>query len=513
MSSSQSKKYKKIFRTILITGIAFGVNYGINLVLTPFITNTVGTEAYGYVTMAKNFAQYASIITIALNSYATRYISIEYHRGNFTEANKYFSSVLLGDCCIGLGILLVAFVVILNLDRILIISPEIVRDVKQLFVLVFLNFTINTICTVFGAAALIKNKLDLTGAIKAGSYVVEAITLICCYKFFRPHVFYVGISLVFASLVIGLSNIYITRKETKELRFSKRNYSWEAIKKLVINGIWNSINSIGNLLNSGLDLLICNLMLTGLEMGQLAIAKTMETMFAGLLQLVATAFQPVLLKDYADKSINRLKSDLFLSMKVGGFLSDIAFALVFSFGMEYFALWIPGEDIRKIYELTVITVFANIAAGPMVPMYYIYTLTIKQKIPCYVTIIGGILNVISMYLLIRFFDMGVYAVAWTTAVIMSIINFVTNPLYMAHVLKLPRFTFFPSIIRNVISCIVMTLVCKMIASLYTPKGWAELIIVLLGATVIGLCCHIIVVLTKQDYIKIKKIILKHQHEK
>ena len=47
----------------------------------------------------------------------------------------------------------------------------------------------------------------------------------------------------------------------------------EAVKKLVLSGIWNSINSVGNLLNSGLDLWISNLMLSALEMGNLSIVK------------------------------------------------------------------------------------------------------------------------------------------------------------------------------------------------------------------------------------------------
>ena len=35
---------------------------------------------------------------------------------------------------------------------------------------------------------------------------------------------------------------------------------------------------------------------------------------------------------------------------------------------------------------------------------------------------------------------------------MAVINFVTNPLYMAHVLGLPWHTFYPGILRNLLSC-------------------------------------------------------------
>lgn len=50
-------------------------------------------------------------------------------------------------------------------------------------------------------------------------------------------------------------------------------FSFSAVKDLFVSGIWNSINSIGNLLNSGLDLWISNLMLSPTSMGELSIVK------------------------------------------------------------------------------------------------------------------------------------------------------------------------------------------------------------------------------------------------
>lgn len=52
------------------------------------------------------------------------------------------------------------------------------------------------------------------------------------------------------------------------------------------------------------------------------------------------------------------------------------------------------------------------------PIYYVNTLTVKNKIPCFITIIGGLLNVVGMFILIKYTNLGVYAVPITTAVIM-----------------------------------------------------------------------------------------------
>ena len=80
-------------KTLLLSGVAYVVNYGILLVLTPFITRNIGAEAYGFVTLAKEFSQYAAILTMALNTYAARYIGLSYHKNDIHGANVYFASV------------------------------------------------------------------------------------------------------------------------------------------------------------------------------------------------------------------------------------------------------------------------------------------------------------------------------------------------------------------------------------------------------------------------------------
>lgn len=45
---------------------------------------------------------------------------------------------------------------------------------------------------------------------------------------------------------------------------------------------WNSINNFGNSLNSGLDILVSNLMLTGLDMGLISIAKMISSVVVAL---------------------------------------------------------------------------------------------------------------------------------------------------------------------------------------------------------------------------------------
>lgn len=73
----------------LITGVlAVGLNIIINFVLIQYITNKIGIEANGFVTLSKNFISYVDIFMIALNAYAVRFISVSYHSGEKKSSLK-----------------------------------------------------------------------------------------------------------------------------------------------------------------------------------------------------------------------------------------------------------------------------------------------------------------------------------------------------------------------------------------------------------------------------------------
>ena len=283
-------------KTLLLSGVAYVVNYGILLVLTPYITRSIGTEAYGFVTLAKEFSQYAAILTMALNTYAARYIALSYHKNDIDKSNVYFASVFWGDVVLSAAILGGILVFIRFMDSILVVSPELLSDVKLLFFFTFVSFGVTTVFSVFGCAGYISNRMDLVGLFKTASYVVKALVLLAAYALFPPRAFYVALGILAAALLVGAADLGICRSFLPELRVSRRYFSFGAVKQLLLNGFWASFNMVGEILNNGLDLLICNQMLTNLEMGQLAIAKTMQTIMQGVYYIVNQTFIPRFLK-------------------------------------------------------------------------------------------------------------------------------------------------------------------------------------------------------------------------
>jgi O-antigen/teichoic acid export membrane protein len=159
------KKNILLAKTIVISGMAAALNYLITFLLTPYITERIGIEAYGFVSIAKTAVSYAQIFTISLTTFVVRYIFMEYHEQNMEEANAYYSSSITGCAAMSGGIFLCCLPVICKLEYFLNIPSELTASVKLLFGIVFFNFVIQTMVTPFQSYAYIA-----TGWILPGSY-------------------------------------------------------------------------------------------------------------------------------------------------------------------------------------------------------------------------------------------------------------------------------------------------------------------------------------------------------
>lgn len=505
-----NKNNLRIATAIIVSGLGVFISYLINFLLTPYITDNIGIEAYGFVSLAKNFVNYAQIATIAITSFVVRYISVSYHERKMQEANEYYSTSVIACVALAGVIFISALLLITKIDLLLNVPQNLIFSVKLLFLIVFLNFVLTTATTPFTTAAYIKNRLDITGIIKIIAYLVDAGVMVILFITCTPNVWFVGMGSLAASVVTFICTYILSKKLVPELIFNKDFFSVSKLKNLVGNGIWNSLNSLGNELNSGLDLIISNLFLNGVATGQIAVVKTIGTMFSMLYEVVYQPFQPNLIKAYASGDVNVFINEQKKAMRICGYFSNVAFAGFVALGGLYYKLWLPSEDTKLLHVLTIVTVLGSVTAGVMRPIYYVYTLTLKNKLPCWITIAGGFLNVVSMYVLLKYTQMGVYAIVSTTTVIMLCINLFFNPVYAAYNLKISVKVYYKVIFKHLISAAIMVGGFIGIARVIRPSGWIGLIASAIIMCISGLIIHVLIMCNMDEKLFLIKKITKRK---
>ena len=85
--------------------VAYGLSVLISFIISPYITETLGVEANGFVGLANQFIGYISLITVALNSMASRFVSVHIIDDDYDKANRYFTSVVVANIFIGFVLL------------------------------------------------------------------------------------------------------------------------------------------------------------------------------------------------------------------------------------------------------------------------------------------------------------------------------------------------------------------------------------------------------------------------
>ncbi|MGM0113105.1 hypothetical protein [Enterococcus sp. DIV0187] len=469
-------KQSSLVFNMLWSIIAVLITFLINMFVTPYVTNISGAEAYGFVTLANTLTSYIDVIAITINAFAARYISIAYHKGQYKEAITYFNSVLVSNLILSGIFLLICSILIGQLEKVLKISYNLIFDVKLLFIFVLVKYLFSMLTTVFSVGTFITNRIDLSERQKSMSTLFQGIVLLILFSVLPMHVWYVGLAGLLAIFWLLIANIRYTKVLTPELIFDIRFFNIGYVLRLISSGIWNAINNLGNVLNNGLNLLMTNLMINGTAMGQVSIGISLGTMFNVLLEAITNSFRPKLLFLYASEAKDSLKQELIKAMKFSGSLSNIIVAGYISCGYTFMELWVPTQNTRFVYSIAVIVLLGSLVVGIVKPLYYVFTMTDKLKIPCAITIVSGVINVFSMYFLLKYTDIGAYAVVLTTMVL-NLVHFIDTPIYAAYCLKMKLTTFYPTIIRLFLSCFLTIIIMCFLGSFFsTIVSWKYLLV-------------------------------------
>lgn len=506
-----NNKRLQTYTNLVSSLVTMTIGLGVNFFLSPYIVKHLGVEANGFASLANNFIMYATLITITLNSMAGRFIALAYHQNNLERANKYYTSTIVGNIVIVACLILPAIYLTLNLENIISIEKD-VTDVKIVFVLSFLNFFIGQLFSVFGVATFITNKLYIGNIITVFRTIINASLLVLTFSLFAPKIYFIS-AIAFCLSIINIVIIFkIKLKLTKDLQFHYKNFRWVYIKNLLGSGIWNTVNQAGNILMTGLDLLLANLFINPVQMGILAIAKAAPTHIIGLGHTVNNNFVPSLLELHAKGDSAGLLRELRSAMKISSVLMSIPIMTFCVFGQCFYQLWMPAVDSQQLIILSMLTCLAFIPAAGTQVLYNVFTITNKLRFNSIAFLINGVLNVLIVYLLLNYTQLGIYAVAGVSSITSIIRNLLLILPYTASLLKMKWYVFYADVCLSLICASVCGGIAALMLWCINPSNWGTLIIAVALTCILSFLAQIFILLNKTDRNKILRKINKNlQH--
>ncbi|OUQ80744.1 hypothetical protein B5E48_05015 [Massilimicrobiota sp. An105] len=499
---------KKTMLSLASSLIAMILSMVISFVLSPYIVSNFGEEANGFTQLANNFINYATLITVALNSMAGRFITVAYCKKQFDDCRKFYSSVLVGNIIIIAVLLVPAMFFSIKLDNYLNVETAVVSHIKLLFALVFANFFVSQINGVFSIAFYVKNVQYLQNIINMVRTVVNAGGLIILFTAFSPKIYYVSLVAVVLSCALCPVFLIYKKKIMPDISFDIKYFDLKAVWVMVSSGVWNTVTQCGNLLMTGLDLLLCNLFISPVQMGVLSIAKTIPNTIIQLGATVNTNFSPNLTIAYAEGDKNKIISSLRYAMKCSSILTCIPIVILCVYGLEFYSLWVPSMDASQLTVLSFLSCMMLIPfAGPQV-LFNVFTTTNRLKLNSISVLLGGVVNFAVVFLLLKYTDLGLVAVTGGSSVVSIIRNLVITVPYSAKLLNLKWYVFYQDVLQSCVLSVLVFVVCMLVKKIIQPSGWFLLICSILVAGIISVITALMVILNASERKLLCKKILR-----
>ncbi|WP_434399817.1 oligosaccharide flippase family protein [Planococcus sp. 11815] len=465
--------------------LAFIINIGVIFILTPFIVRNIGSEAFGFIALSNNFVIIIGVLTVALNSMASRFISIEINSNRIEGANKYYNSVLISNVILSSLLILPFTFFLVFLNSILNIPNSLIEDVKFTFLFVFINIIIALVGNIFAIGPFTKNRLDLTSIRLIQGNIIRVVILILLFTLFDPKIFFVTLTTAVVTVFTVITNIQYTKKLLPELKFSKDYFSISAIKELLSSGIWNSLNQLSNVLLTQLDLLIANIFITALAAGQFAIVNSINSLILSLISILTMLFVPRFLMIYS-KDQRNLANSVKVSMEFTTSLIAIPIGLFLVFGDRFFKLWLPNESESDLYLLLIVSLIALVITSGGNMLANVFTVTNRLKIPSLVMLCTGALKVIIILIILSITDYGLLVIPIVSAIV-SILTFILFTIqYAAKCLNEENKFFYTTIIKAILSTSVVIIVSNFIEYFHEVNSWFELFWIFISVTIMSL---------------------------
>ncbi len=474
------------------------ITLAMNFCLTPYIVKHLGEEASGFTQLANNFVTYASLLATTLNFMGARFMSIEYHKGHKEKVNQYYASLGLGNVLVILVLFVAGFFCIHNLENLVNIETANAEDVKILFAFVFGSYFLSLITSVFSTSLFIKNRLLYTNLINIGVHILRFAVVMTLFYTLEPHIYYVSlVDFALAGLSM-LAHFVLKQKILPDVRFRLRNFRILYIRRLLVSGIWDTVSQCGNILMTGLDLLITNLFISPLEMGVLSIAKTVPTNIMRLGKLINRNFAPNLTIAYATDGKNAVLKNLRWAIRISSVIISIPVGVFLVFGSTFYTLWLPGMDAGKLNVLSFLSCMSLVFLSGTHVLYNVFTTTNKLKVNALSICAGGLVNFVVVYLLLKFTDLGTYAVAGASCIIWILRELAITLPYAAKLLECKWYVFYKDVAISVLCFLIVCLVSLAVRALLPASGWMLLVLGVFISCAVSLLAEVFILLSGEE---------------
>ncbi len=397
--------------------------------MAPFLIKHVGVGGYGLVPLIQGIVSYLLLANIALNSATSRHLSVAIAQGEHERATMIFSTAVWGSAAVSVLVIGAGWIASRTVASLISVPAGMELDARVLF----LAATGNAVCVLLSAPLAVSlyysNRLDKTGMIELRNrlvYVLVAVALVARVAA-RPAM--VGIAAL-AGAATGLAQTAVWWRRLMPWLNVKLAFDRKTFIEMTWFGGWAIASYAGNLVFLTSDLIIVNRALGPAEAGAYAALLSWPALIRTFATMVSTIFSQPMAFIFAREGKARLFRYALIAVRRTGIIIVVAVVAVGGSAEPLLRLWL-GREIGARWPVLVLLVVHlghNLAGTPFIAALQT---VLKVRAIGIASILAGFLEVALAVALIMLTPLGIWGVAISSALMLTVLSAGFIPMYSA----------------------------------------------------------------------------------
>lgn len=492
-----SGEHRQVRRNTFASFSYFVANAAIALWLVPYLIQRIGVDGYGLVVLGLSLTAYVNLAAGSINTSISRFLTVDINRGELDRANETFNTALFG-AIIGVAIVLpLLWLFGANVTSIVSVPAAYLDSAAAFVILLAVAFVTTFLRNILAVPAFAKNRLDLMFLCQGIDLAVRILTLITLMSILIPDVWQVGIGVLGGAVAALAFSVVIWRVLAPYLTLDPRRFQRARFTELFTMSAWVLVNSTGALLFLNVDLIVANQFLGTTAAGQFGAILQIVLALRSAASLLANIVAPLLFARYAKGDFKELEFLLKRSMKYLGIIVACPIGILCAMSADFLTLWLGPEfaHLKWIIWIATMHLAMNLACRPL---FFLQQAANHVKYPAIITIALGLTHVGLSIFLASGLGWGLYGIAISGALTLSIKNCVYTTLNGASILKISRLTFLVPIFVTAF-CTMLALVLGEIAMLLVDiENWLALVLAAAATSAVYLALVWAAILREDD---------------
>ena len=458
-------RLRRIAQNVLSNWLALAITTVVGFFLSPVVVHYLGNLTYGVWVIVMSLVAYMNLLDLGLRGAVTRFVSKGTAQDNHEESSSVVSGALWIRFWISVAVIAAGLAFSVALHHLFVIPVALQQPARIAVLVTAVTVAINLWCGVFGGVLVALHRYDLTSSVSILQICTRAIGIIVLLR--SGHgILALAIWDLCTSIAANATTVFLCLRIYPRLKivFSRPDHT-------TLNKIWN-YSLYAFLINVAIqvvyytDNLVVGAFLSPSAVTLYAIGGLLISYSRQIVSSMTTTFTPLASTFEAEGSFQNLRQLLIHGTRAALIISlPIEVALFFR-GHTFIRLWMgeqyaqPSGTVMQILLLSVVLGSANTTSAGIV-----YGMEKHKRLALW-AMGEAVANLVLSIILVR--RIGIYGVAWGTAIPSVIIELLLWPGYVSKLVEIPVRTYlWQTWIRTGLAIIPFALACA-VAERYWP---------------------------------------------